>query len=360
VSPRVRPRPGSPPPGRARAPRAAAGPTALAAGAPAAILALLLLAGGPAAAEPVVSLFDGRSGRVAFRSVTPAGPSQLLGGADRAPAVVVSGELRLPAGADGPAPALVIAHGSGGILPGREHAWARRLGARGVASFVVDSFTPRGLAATGTDQTRLSTMANLADALHALRLLATHPRIDPARIGVMGFSRGGQVALYSALEPLRRSVVGDGLRFAAHVAFYPSCSIPYRAARVTGAPILLLLGGADDYTPPAACRAYAEWFRARGTPVRVVEYPGAHHDFDLPGPPRFLPRLQSARSCRAEVDVDRGVLRRLDTGETLRGPAVGDYVRACAERGATIGGDPEALTRAERDLEAFLVEVLGR
>ena len=54
-------------------------------------------------------------------------------------------------------------------------------------------------------------MANLADALAALKLLATHPRIDPARIGVMGFSRGGQVALYSSLEPLRRGVIDGDL-----------------------------------------------------------------------------------------------------------------------------------------------------
>ena len=43
-------------------------------------------------------------------------------------------------------------------------------------------------------------MANLADALAALKLLATHPRIDPARIGVMGFSRRPGCPLLS-LEP---------------------------------------------------------------------------------------------------------------------------------------------------------------
>ena len=100
---------------------------------------------------------------------------------------------------------MVIAHGSGGILAGREDAWAARLNGLGIATFVVDSFAPRGLSSTARDQSRLSTMANLADALAALKLLATHPRIDPARIGVMGFSRGGQVALYSSLEPLRHA-----------------------------------------------------------------------------------------------------------------------------------------------------------
>lgn len=310
-------------------------------------------------AEPVSSIADGRSGRIEFRSVTPNGPTQLVQRSYPPEGTVVVGDLALPPNAAGRGPAMVIAHGSGGILPGREDAWANRLNAVGIATFVVDSFGPRGLKSTAPDQSQLSTMANLADALFALRLLATHPRIDPAQIGVIGFSRGGQVALYSALEPLRRSVIDDGLRFAAHVALYPSCSIPYRARQVTGAPILMLLGAADDYTPPQFCRAYADWFRGRGAPVHLSEYAGAHHDFDIPDPPRFLRRLQSARGCHAEVDVETGTVRRLDTGEALRGPAVGEYLRACFQRGATMGGNAAALARAERDVAAFLSKIFG-
>ena len=175
----------------------------------------------------------------------------------------------------------------------------------------------------------------------------------------MGFSRGGQVALYSSLEPLRRGVIADGLGFAAHVALYPSCSIPYRARQVSRAPILMLLGGADDYTPAAACRDYADWFRSKGAPVQLITYDGANHDFDIPEAPRFLQNLQSARDCKAEVDVESGSVRRLDTGETLRDPtAISAYLRSCMQRGATMGGDPAALARAERDVAAFLRETL--
>ncbi|HET8533473.1 MAG TPA: dienelactone hydrolase family protein [Methylomirabilota bacterium] len=87
----------------------------------------------------------------------------------------------------------MIAHGSGGVDT-REAAWADRLGALGFSTFVVDSFTPRNVRETATDQARLPTAANVADAMAALRLLATHPRIDPDRIGIVGFSKGGQVA----------------------------------------------------------------------------------------------------------------------------------------------------------------------
>jgi dienelactone hydrolase len=309
-----------------------------------AAVALLLIAAPQARAE-----------RIEFSSVTPSGPTELVRRTYPAAGIAVSGTLVLPPDAGERVPAMVIAHGSGGILRGREDAWAARLQALGIATFVVDSFTPRGLRSTARDQSRLSTMANLADALAALRLLAANPRIDPGRIGVMGFSRGGQVALYSALEPLRGGVIDGDLRFAAHVALYPSCSIPYRADTVSKAPILMLLGGADDYTPAAACLRYADWFRSKGVPVEVITYGGAHHDFDIPGPPRYLPDLQSARACNAEVMVDNGAVRRLDTGEALRDPAaISAYFRACMQRGATMGGDPAALTRAERDVAAFL------
>jgi dienelactone hydrolase len=321
------------------------------------LIIALLMAPSLLLAQPVESLADGRSGRIEFASMTPSGPSELVRGTG-AP-VAVGGTLVLPSGTAARMPAMVIAHGSGGILRGREDAWAARLNNLGIATFVVDSFAPRGLTSTARDQSRLSTMANLADALAALKLLATHPRIDPARIAVMGFSRGGQVALYSNLEPLRRGVIAGDLSFAAHVALYPSCSIPYRAQQASRAPILMLLGGADDYTPAAACLDYADWFRTKGVPVQVAAYEGANHDFDIPETPRFVQNLQSARDCKAEVDVESGSVRRLDTGEILRDPAtISAYFRGCMQRGATMGGNPAALARAERDVAAFLRETL--
>jgi DNA-binding phage protein len=52
-------------------------------------------------------------------------------------------------------------------------------------------------------------------------------------------------------------------------------------------------------------------------------------------------------------------VRRLDTGETLRDPtAISAYFRSCMQRGATMGGDPAALARAEQDVAAFLRETL--
>ena len=209
----------------------AAQPHALSRRRAAAVAGGLLLAAAAAAPAadpaPVVSLADGRAGAIRFESVTPSGYFQLAR-RESMPKTTIAGTLRLPAGADRVA-AMVVAHGSAGVNEEREGWWAERLGEAGFATFVVDSFGPRGVRQTATDQGQLSTAANVADALAALALLTTHPRVDPARIGVIGFSKGGQVALYTALEPFRRAVGHEATRFAAHVALYPYCSDWYVA-----------------------------------------------------------------------------------------------------------------------------------
>lgn len=321
----------------------------------AAAAAALLLAQG-AAAQPATSLADGRAGKIQFQSTTPSGFYPLVHRSP-APAAVVAGELSLPAGS-GKVPAMVLAHGSGGVSDGREGRWASRLGELGVAAFVVDSFGPRGIKETASNQAQLSPAANVADALNALKLLATHPRIDPQRIGVMGFSRGGQVAIYTALEPLRRGVIDGELRFAVHVPFYPPCNTLFIAEGVTGAPLRFMLGGADDYTPASACPRYVEWFRSKGAPADSILYEDAHHAFDGTARVQFLNTLQTGRNCDARYHVERGELQRLDTGETLRGnEPVAAYYRTCITRGASIGGNHQATQKAAADLAIYLKQV---
>ncbi len=250
-------------------------------------------------------------------------------------------------------PAMVIAHGSGGVSTEREDWWAEQMVKLGVAGFVVDSFTPRGITSTATDQSQLHTTANVADALAALRLLAQHPRIDPQRIGVMGFSKGGQVALYTALDPLRRVVIADETRFALHIPLYPYCNDWPASAHVTGAPILMLLGGKDDYTPAAPCQDYAAWFRTKGVAVTVTVDPDAYHGFETSRQPRYNASLVTGRNCNGLYDLDAFALKRRDTGETV----TGDYFRSCTSRGATFGGDGEARRRAPQDVRAFIASV---
>jgi len=218
-----------------------------------------------------------------------------------------------------------------------------------MATFAVDSFTPRNIRSTATDQSQLPTAANVADALAALRLLATHPRIDPNRIGVIGFSKGGQAALYTELEPFRRAVIEGDRHFAAHVALYPYCNDWYMSERITRGPMLLLLGGRDDYTPPEPCRGYAEWFKSTGADTTVIVYPDAYHDFDSYRPPKVERALVTGRNCQMAVDLDHSTVKLRSTGEDITASA-SRYGRECLSRGATAGGDAEARRRAPEDV----------
>lgn len=303
---------------------------------------------------PVATLADGRTGTIAFEAPMPKSSRDLVlrKATERS---VIAGVLALPksASVNAKVPAMVVVHGSSGVLQ-NEWEWAKRLNGLGVAAFVIDNFTGRGVKETATDQSRLSPSADAAGALAALSLLATHPAIDPKRIGVIGFSRGGSAAINSALEPVRRAVIDGDLRFAAHVAVYPGCAVPYVSAHLDGSPILMLLGGKDDYTPASFCLDYADRLRASGASIKVVVYPNAYHGFDSAAPPHFRPGPTTARDCHGEVDLDDGVFTARAGDRTVTGAAADAAIKQCTERGVTVGGDPEAREKAPGEVANFL------
>ncbi|MGN6653115.1 dienelactone hydrolase family protein [Trinickia sp.] len=322
---------------------------------PAIAASVMAACGSPAmmSSSITTSLDDGRSGLITFASVTPRSTGDYLSHYANGEKAVITGELSMPA--DGPrvVPAVIILHGSSGVNRG-EGVWAQRMNALGYASFVVDSFTGRGIRNTEKDQTQLAMTADIADAYAALRLLATDARIDKNRIAVMGFSRGGVAALYSALEPFRLAAMEGGLRFAAHVAFYPSCGISYESAHLDGSPILMLVGGKDNYTPAAPCIAYADTLRSRGVPVTLKEYPDAWHGFDRPTRVHSIPLATSARECHGSYDLDSRTFTMVRNGLTLSGASAVAESKRCLTTGVTLGGDPEAQAKSPAEVAAFL------
>jgi dienelactone hydrolase len=200
-----------------------------------------------------------------FQSVTLT-DKQFLTGEKNGKPVTLVGELRLPRPGN-KQPVVILLHGSGGII-GFITDWERDLNAMGVATFVIDSFTPRGIDNTRDDQSRLGRLAMIIDAYRALELLSKNPRVDPARIAIMGFSRGGQAALYASMKRFQRMYGPTNLEFAAYIPFYPNCSTTYKLDNeVADRPIRIFHGSADDYAPVAPCRSYVERLKIKGKDV---------------------------------------------------------------------------------------------
>jgi dienelactone hydrolase len=272
--------------------------------------------------------------------------------------VTISGELHLPPGA-GKVPAMLIHHGSGGVSPTREGRYAREMVELGVGALVLNSFAGRGVSSTVRDQMAVTAMEMLGDAYAALGALAEHPRIDGGRIGIVGFSKGGSVALLAAHERHAARLLPRGPRFALHVAFYPACTSHYRQPKTTGAPIYLLLGGADTYAGVEPCQEYAAALKAQGARVEVVVYPGAPHGFDG-GQAYQIAEGENYRHCVFQEQPDgrwkertSGLITNDSTGKRIEA----SYRQALAKcRTLGVSGGPNAAAKAKSmiDLKSYV------
>ena len=234
-------------------------------------------------------------------------------------------ELSKPEGA-GPFPAVVIMHDCSGLgsrssgAPGR---WAKELVGRGYVVIMPDSFSTRGHPdGVCIDPSRsrddVSPARRVRDAYAALAHLRSLSYVDGAHVGLMGSSHGGSTTLTSMIAPdgdtdlLAKERRGG---FAAAVALYPGCVASRRTWSNAGvyrpvAPLLILIGDKDDWTPAEPCRRLAEAAQQAGYPVTVKIYPGAYHSFDSYNPVRYV-------ATRVNPNAPSG-------------------------RGATTGGDPAA------------------
>lgn len=286
-----------------------------------------------------------------FKSTTLSDQEFLTGQKEGKP-VVLAGELRIPKTGTDRLPAVVLIHGSGGVS-GYVDDWVHWLNTMGIATFVFDSFTARGIVNTINDQEQLGRLAMIVDAYRALELLAKHPRIDPERIVVMGFSRGGQAALYASLKRFQSVHGPTGAAFAGYIVFYPDCTYAYiDDVNVAEKPIRIFHGAADDYNPVAPCRSYVERLRKAGKDVQLAEYVGAQHVFDSMAlkTPMKLTQAQTTRQCKLE-EIAGGRIINSQTKQVF------SYSDPCVERGATIAYDPQAYTEAQKAVKEFVTAV---
>ena len=250
------------------------------------------------------------------------------------------GKLQLPghwfkATAAGPRPVVVTLHGCGGALD--EKGNLNRSYTRDAGYFndermhvlVLESFTPRGetsICETPSSRRSIHEEQRRDDVFAAIQWLARQPTVDKDRIAVMGRSHGGSTVL-SVLDRTDKAVQAQSIQPRAAIALYPGCAKFVRMWDYEiSAPLLLLAGELDDWTPARECvKLHARLKRAHeDAPVDLVVYPGSHHGFDGVAP----------------------VQQRSNVGNTRSGSA-------------TVGGNPEAREKAHGRLFEFLSAQLG-
>ena len=154
---------------------------------------------------------------------------------------------------------------------------------RGIAAFVLKYRLARDSNSTYTiDKDEL---ADIQRAIRLVRSRAKEWNIDTARIGVMGFSAGGEVAALSAMH-FDNGKAGANIidqqssRPAFQALIYPGNSTRYEV--VNNAPPIFLVGGYNDRQDIAEGIAlvYLKYKRA-GIPAELHIYSNAGHGFGM-------------------------------------------------------------------------------
>jgi len=289
----------------------------------------------------------------AIPSLTLSDQQFLKGDVSSGKPVTVAGEFRVAQGT-GRLPVVVMMHGSSGVSPATE-AWVHQFNAMGISTFMIDGFSGRGLTVVGPNQALLGRLNLIIDIYHSLDILAKHPRVDPSRIVLMGFSRGGQAALYASLDRFQKLWNKSGIQFAGYIPFYPDCSTTYLTdTEVADRPIRIFHGAPDDYNPVASCKAYVARLKDAKRDVTLTEYPDSQHGFDagLLGVDNVSvsANAQTARHCHIR-EGEGGVLMNADTNAPFT------YKDACIELNPHVGGNPRTAEEARQAVRDFLREL---
>jgi len=165
---------------------------------------------------------------------------------------------------------------------------------------------------TGSKYTIDNTAQDIRRAMRTVRARAAEWQIDPQRIGVMGFSAGGEVAALVAYPPMAGDAASaDPIERASarpdfEILIYPGpLGIPEKIPR--DAPPLFLLGAADDENVGDVLFDLTRKYHESGASIETHIYTQGKHGFNMGQRSKYA-SIRNFPARLAEWLQDRGYL----------------------------------------------------
>jgi dienelactone hydrolase len=194
----------------------------------------------------------------------------------------LKGYLRRPNGA-GPFPGVVLVPACDRFADSVDQDWGATFSSWGYVALTLDVFSAHGI--PGRNTCLYPARPEPAeDAYRGLNLLIERKLVDPGRVLIVGFGRGGSLAFAAVSRdgPIRNAKH----KFRAAVAFYPPCS---DIKGVLAVPTLVMVGERDERTLDQCRRMAAgedDMGISRqpdaGAPIQFIVLPNAYAGFDTP------------------------------------------------------------------------------
>jgi len=281
----------------------------------------------------------------------------VLDGIENGKDIEIYGKFTIPKEApkEGKIPCIIYVHGSGGgfteSATARINPWLEMFHDMGIATFKLDCFKPRGVKSTVGNILAVTTAEMVVDAFKALEVMVNHPRIDKNRIGIMGESKGGIVAMHTRWKPFHKLMKTEE-EFALHIPLYAFGS-DYEPFEFTKAPMLALLGEKDNWTPAAPWIPLVQKYKDHGYDAEVVIYKGAYHAFDASYSVHNIREADSYTDCRVLMFADGRML------ETTTGLYDREGLDKCknSTTGAKIGSNSKAKKASKIKAAEFVTRV---